>query len=79
MSASEAGAIELQMIIDAVMAQLSPEHRSVVELHVFEGLPAAEVGKRLDGMTADNVAQVASRFRKRLRDALETASDRNET
>lgn len=78
-SASEAGAVELQIVIDAVMAQLSAEHRSVVELHVFDGLPAAEVCERLDGMTADNVAQVASRFRKRLRDTLEAASDRIET
>ena len=43
------------------------------ELHVFDGLAAAEVCERIDGMTADNVAQIASRFRKRLRDALEAA------
>jgi RNA polymerase sigma-70 factor, ECF subfamily len=69
-TASEAGAVEMQDVVDDVMAQLSPDHRAVIEMHVFEGLTASEVSERADGMTPDNVAQVASRFRKRLRDAL---------
>jgi RNA polymerase sigma factor (sigma-70 family) len=77
-SASEAGAVELQLIVDEIMAQLSATHRTVVELHVFDGFSASEVCERVDGMTPDNVAQVASRFRKRLRDALEAADGENE-
>lgn len=72
-SPSEAGAVELQILIDEVVAELSDTHRLVIELHVFGGLPASDVCARVDGMTADNVAQVASRFRKRLRETLQAA------
>ncbi len=74
-TASEAGAVELQIIVDGVMEQLSAPHRLVVELHVFDGLPASEVCEQVEGMSPDNVAQVASRFRKRLREALEAANE----
>jgi RNA polymerase sigma factor (sigma-70 family) len=70
-TADEAGAVELGMVVDEVMVALSATHRSVIELHVLDGLPAAEVCKRVDGMTPDNVAQIASRFRKRLREAID--------
>jgi len=40
-------------------------------MHVFEGLSAPEVCERLDGMSPDNVAKIASRFRQRMRQALE--------
>jgi RNA polymerase sigma factor (sigma-70 family) len=70
---SEAGAVELAMVVDQLMARLSDAHRQVVELHVIAGLPAAEVCERVEGMTADNVAQIASRFRKRLRETLRAA------
>jgi RNA polymerase sigma factor (sigma-70 family) len=72
-SASEAGAVELRMVVDEVMIPLSAPHRSVVELHVIDGLPAADVCKQVGGMTPDNVAQIASRFRKRLREALDVS------
>lgn len=71
--ASEAGAVELQLILEEIVAELSPPHRQVIELHVLEGLPATETCERVDGMSPDNVAQIASRFRKRLREVLEQA------
>jgi RNA polymerase sigma factor (sigma-70 family) len=69
--ASESGAVELRLVTDEVLAQLSDHHRRVVEMHVFEGLSAPEVCERLDGMSPDNVAKIASRFRQRMRQALE--------
>jgi RNA polymerase sigma factor (sigma-70 family) len=68
---SDAGAVELRIIIDEVIDELSDKHRQVIELHVFGALPAAEVCDRIDGMREDNVAQIASRFRARLRTRLD--------
>jgi len=72
-SDDEAGAGRLRMVVDEVIAQLNDEHRRVVELHVLDGLPAAEVCQRVDGMKRDNVAKIASRFRKRLSETLRAA------
>jgi RNA polymerase sigma factor (sigma-70 family) len=72
-TASEAGAVELQLILEEIVAELSPRHRQVIELHVLEGMPAAETCEHVDGMSPDNVAQIASRFRRRLRGTLEEA------
>ena len=69
----ESGAVELQLILEEIMAELSAPHRQVIELHVLDGLPAAETCALIEGMSADNVAQIASRFRKRLREVLEQA------
>jgi RNA polymerase sigma factor (sigma-70 family) len=76
-TASHSGEVELRIIIDEVMAELSDTHRQVIELHVFDGLIAREVCDRIDGMTEDNVAQIASRFRAKLRQRLdpETGGD----
>ena len=71
--AGEAGAVELHLIIEELVAELSPPHRQVIEIHVFEGVPAAETCERVDGMSPDNVAKIASRFRQRLRQTLEEA------
>jgi len=68
---SDAGAVELRIIIDEVMDELSETHRQVIELHVFGALSAGEVCDRIDGMREDNVAQIASRFRARLRTRLD--------
>lgn len=68
---SEAGEVELRIIIDEVMAELSEKHRLVIELQVFCGLSAADVCDRIEGMSEDNVAQIASRFRAKLRTRLE--------
>ena len=70
--AAESGAVELSLVIDQVMDELNDVHRQVIDLHVFGGLSAPEVCDRMSGMAEDNVAQIASRFRRRLRAAIET-------
>lgn len=77
-SPSETGAVALQLILKEIMAELSPTHRKVVELHVLDGHPAADVCGQVDGMSPDNVAQIASRFRKRLREVLEAAENESQ-
>jgi RNA polymerase sigma factor (sigma-70 family) len=69
--ASESGAIELRLVAEEVLGEMSDDHRRVIELHVFKGFTAPEVCERIDGMSVDNVAQIASRFRQRMRRALE--------
>jgi RNA polymerase sigma factor (sigma-70 family) len=68
---SEAGAVELRMIIEEVLQTFNEKHRQVIELHVFGALPASEVCDRIEGMSEDNVAQIASRFRAKLRARLD--------
>ena len=70
---SEAGAVQLRIVVDDVLDTFNPQHRQVIELHVMEQLTAAEVCDRIDGMRPDNVAQIASRFRVRLRAELSAA------
>jgi DNA-directed RNA polymerase specialized sigma24 family protein len=60
-------------MIDQVMDDLSPKHREVIDLHVFGGFTAAEVCDRVEDMTEDNVAQIASRFRAKLRARLQSS------
>jgi RNA polymerase sigma factor (sigma-70 family) len=67
----EAGAVELRIIVEEVLGSFNERHRAVIELHVFGGLTAAEVCGRIDGMSGDNVAQIASRFRAKLRARLD--------
>lgn len=67
---SEAGYAETQMVITQVLATLKETHRTAVEQHVLDQRPAKEVGVEL-GLSEDNVAQIASRFRRKLRAALE--------
>jgi RNA polymerase sigma factor (sigma-70 family) len=68
----EAGAVEVRIIVDDVLASFNPVHRTVIDLHVFHDLSAPEVCVRIDGMSVANVAQIASRFRRQLRDELES-------
>jgi len=68
---SEAGAVELRIIVEEVLETLNEEHRLVIELHVFGGLTACEVCDRIEGMREDNVAQIATRFRAKLRARLD--------
>ena len=63
----EAGAVELRIIVEEVLETLSEKHRLVIELHVFGGLTGGEVCDRIEGMSEDNVAQIATRFRAKLR------------
>ena len=67
----EAGAVELRIIVEEVLETFNEKHRLVIELHVFGALTAGEVCDRIDGMSEDNVAQIASRFRAKLRARLE--------
>jgi len=68
---SASGAVELRIVIDEVLNEFNEKHRQVIELHVFGALPAAEVCDRIEGMSEDNVAQIASRFRAKLRKRLD--------
>jgi RNA polymerase sigma factor (sigma-70 family) len=69
--ASEAGAVELRIIVEEVLETFNEKHRLVIELHVFKGFTAAEVCGRIKGMSEDNVAQIASRFRAKLQSRLD--------
>jgi DNA-directed RNA polymerase specialized sigma24 family protein len=64
-------AVELRIIVEEVLETFNETHCSVIELHVWGGLTAAEVCDRIEGMTVDNVAQIASRFRAKLRARLD--------
>jgi len=72
---SEAGAVELWLIVEEVLESFNDRHRLVIELHVFEELTAAEVCARMEGMSEDNVAQIACRARARLRERLEPGAE----
>ena len=71
---SDAGAVELRIIVEEVLETFNEKHRLVIELHVFAALTAAEVCDRIEGMSVDNVAQIASRFRAKLRARLDPDS-----
>jgi RNA polymerase sigma factor (sigma-70 family) len=66
---SDEGLVETKDLVDRTLATLKAEHAKVVELHVLCGVPARDVERAL-GVSADNVAQIASRFRRRLREAM---------
>lgn len=66
-----AGAVELGIIVRQILDDHSAQHQQVIELHVFDGWTAAETCSKIDGMSADNVAQIASRFRAKLRERLD--------
>ena len=68
---SAAGEVEARIVIEEVLATFNEKHRQVIELHVFEALTAGEVCAKIAGMSEDNVAQIASRFRARLRARLD--------
>jgi RNA polymerase sigma factor (sigma-70 family) len=64
--APEEGVVVVADAVERVLARLSTAHRRVVELVVFEGLAASEV----EGVSAANVHQITSRFRRALREEL---------
>jgi len=57
--------------IDAALAELSDDHRRVVEAYVLRGGPARDAADEVGGMSEANVHQIGSRFRRRLRELLE--------
>lgn len=67
------GLVESSDAVERVLDSLSAVHARAVERHVLAGVPARSVADEL-GLGEDNVAQIASRFRRRLRAALETES-----
>lgn len=72
---SETGAVELRDALERALAALRPDHRRVVELVLFEGMPAADAAREVEGMTAANVYKIVSRFRESLRGELEAGGD----
>jgi DNA-directed RNA polymerase specialized sigma24 family protein len=67
--APSAGVVEVHDALERVLGRLSASHRVVVERVVLEGYPAGSV----DGVSAANVHQIASRFRRALREELDTS------
>lgn len=62
--------IDAQRAIDTAIEELSEVHAEAVDLNVFEDLPAGEVAARL-GLSEQNVHQIKSRFKKRVRELLD--------
>ncbi len=74
-SHDEASAVDVQAVIDQARGELGEDHRRAVDLHVFEGRSAREAADAVgNGMTESNVHQIATRFRKRMRQLLDEAS-----
>lgn len=67
--------LALREAIAAAFARLSAVHQEVVDLYVFAGYGALDTAARIDGMSEDNVHQIASRFRREVRSLLETEGD----
>lgn len=67
--ADETGAVEVRLALEQALGELSDTHRDAVERFVLDGFPAAEVAEAT-GLSENNVHQIASRFRKRLREIL---------
>jgi RNA polymerase sigma factor (sigma-70 family) len=61
---------EAWQLVEQLLARRSEQHRLIVELYVFDGCTAAETVRRT-GASADNVYQVARRFRVDLRRLLD--------
>ena len=62
------GAVVVADAVERVLSRLGAEHRRVVEAVVFGGFAASDV----DGVSAANVHQITSRFRRALREELDT-------
>ena len=60
----EGDALHARQCIARALSELQPAHREVVDLHVLGPLSAGEAAGEIDGMTDENVHQIASRFRK---------------
>lgn len=64
--------IEEDMLVDAILEGLNPDHRQVVALRYGERMPSKEVAEAT-GLSAANVDQIMSRFMAQLREALTEA------
>jgi RNA polymerase sigma factor (sigma-70 family) len=63
------GVVEVQDAVGRAYRELSPTHRAVVENYVFDDCSATTTARRAC-VTEANVHQIASRFRKRVRELL---------
>jgi RNA polymerase sigma factor (sigma-70 family) len=81
----ETGEVLVQMLIDQALGELSEVHRAVVELRVFQSASAKETAQvvnrhfpdRQKPMSEDNVHQIATRFRRRMRELLDGDTQSN--
>ena len=71
-------AIDAQRALETAYCELRAEHSQVIDLYVLGPYGAAEAAGRIDGMTEDNVHQIASRFQRRFRELLESGDTRDE-
>jgi DNA-directed RNA polymerase specialized sigma24 family protein len=68
--------IDLEAAIDRGYDELErDDHRRVIDEAIFADRPSAEVAAEIPGMTAANVDQIKSRFRKSVRELLEGHGD----
>jgi DNA-directed RNA polymerase specialized sigma24 family protein len=68
--------IDLEAAIDRAYDELErDDHRRVIDEAIFADRPSAEVAAEIPGMTAANVDQIKSRFRKSVRELLEGHGD----
>lgn len=67
---SEGTTLDVDRGLAHAYGELSPEHARAVDLYVFEDLPAGEVAAAT-GLSEANIHQIASRFRRRLKELLE--------
>jgi DNA-directed RNA polymerase specialized sigma24 family protein len=61
------GYLEVQALIVALLGERSPDHRKVIELMVFEDLPAGAATAAVPGVSEPNAYKIVSRFRADLR------------
>lgn len=71
---SHAALVETNDVIERALEAMNPVHARVAEAHVILGAPAREVAADT-GVSPDNVAQIAARFRRRLREMLDRSED----
>ena len=69
--ADGAGYVEVQLLLETCLDELSEPHRRVVELLVFQDRDAKDAAAEVDGISEANAYQIVSRFRRRLRELLE--------
>jgi len=71
----EGVAVDAQKAIDTAYDELNAEHQRVIDLYVFDDRPAAEAAQEI-GTSEQNVHQIASRYRRRVRELLDDGDTR---
>ncbi|WP_354699021.1 hypothetical protein DSM112329_04722 [Paraconexibacter sp. AEG42_29] len=62
-----AGYLEVQAIIEELLAERSPDHRRIIEIMVFDDQTADVAVTEVPAVTTENAYQIVSRFRRDLR------------